>query len=371
MKKILLLTDVAFWEKNAGHCVRILQLVRTLSVNTRLTIAFLERSSIDEATLAATLHCEMIIPERHRPLRPAQYAQLLRKRLRQTSFDCCIVEFIHCSFYLDCLPAATHTILDIHDILCERKASFEHYDNYDQHPDSLTKEIEWATYDLYDHLMVLCETDRRLLGADFPAERLLLCPHPARVTPKMIRPDVRNIGFVGSAWLPNKDGIEQFLLECWPELARRHPVNLTIYGTVANRLISRNWRPRVQITGFVEDTPSIYDSCDLMINPVRFGAGLKIKNIEAMAYGLPLVTTTHGARGLEKAIDHALCIADDPAVWVSVLSDLIEDATARIAFSHNATRFIAENYSEEVCFGPLLNLISSLPQPIPCPATLP
>ncbi|NRB47195.1 MAG: glycosyltransferase family 4 protein [Saprospiraceae bacterium] len=53
--------------------------------------------------------------------------------------------------------------------------------------------------------------------------------------------------------------------------------------------------------GYVPNLQSIFNDIDIMINPVQMGAGLKIKSVEAMANGLPLVTTTHSATGLMKA----------------------------------------------------------------------
>src|SRR5690606_29841009 len=67
----------------------------------------------------------------------------------------------------------------------------------------------------------------------------------------------------------------------------------------------------------------------VVINPVMHGTGLKIKNVEALGYGKPVVTTTVGAEGLELALSRGLIVADSEAEFIQVLSVLVADASVR------------------------------------------
>jgi len=130
-----------------------------------------------------------------------------------------------------------------------------------------------------------------------------------------------------------------------------------LYGTVCGKI---NLSGQAQITckGFAADTDKIYEEADIIINPVRFGAGLKIKNIEALAHGLPLVTTTHGARGIEPGIHKAFLVADDAEGFIQSIGSLIKKATIRKKLRKNAHQFIRDRFSTEQCFNPLINVIN-------------
>jgi len=85
---------------------------------------------------------------------------------------------------------------------------------------------------------------------------------------------------------------------------------------------------------------------------------LKIKNIEALAHGLPLVTTTHGARGIEPGIHKAFLVADDAEGFIQSIGSLIKKATIRKKLRKNAHQFIRDRFSTEQCFNPLINVIN-------------
>ena len=358
MKSVLLLTDVAFWSRSAGHCTRIFELVRTVALHTRLTIVFIGLPGpVDEVILSASLRCELIFLEKDRPRTAAQYGRQMKRLLRLRQFDFCIVEYCHLSYYLDCLPGKPRTILDIHDIMSERSDSFRRF-HYD-HDIPLTREMERAIFQLYDYVIVICDADFNSLKENVPDYGLLLCPHPAETRYKKNRAVASAIGFVGSGYLPNLDAIETFLDHCWPAIAAKYDVSLHIYGNVGYRLAGCPLPASVRRMGFVEDPAKIYEECDVMINPVRFGAGLKIKNIEALAYGLPLITSTHGARGLEKGAGEAFLVADGPAEWIAGTSELMEDYSLRERLSVNANLFIARHFSVTQCFDPLTNLLDT------------
>jgi len=66
-----------------------------------------------------------------------------------------------------------------------------------------------------------------------------------------------------------------------------------------------------------------------IINPIRFGAGLKIKNVEALAHGLPLVTTTHGSRGIEAGVNNAFLYGDEAGEFIQAMASNIESVKLR------------------------------------------
>lgn len=159
--------------------------------------------------------------------------------------------------------------------------------------------------------------------------------------------------FVGGfAHRPNVDGIIWFCEKIAPRLREAGMVfELDIVGSKVNEMILSLARDDVRVVGFVSDHTllSLYEEADVVIAPLRYGAGVKGKVVEAMARGLPVVTTDVGAQGIDTA-GSVLYVANEvadfaaqvlaAADWSSsrerVLAglDLIGDQYSQNAMSH-------------------------------------
>lgn len=124
------------------------------------------------------------------------------------------------------------------------------------------------------------------------------------------------IVFVGNYnHAPNADAVE-YLHRLWKNIAPHLPeAQLHIYGTYIPQKIQELHQPkhRFYISGRVEHIQEVYQNARLMLAPLRFGAGLKGKLLEAAQYGLPSVTTTIGSEGIVTEPEHwPGAIANDP-----------------------------------------------------------
>ncbi len=108
--------------------------------------------------------------------------------------------------------------------------------------------------------------------------------------------------YVGTlSWEANVDGLLWYLEEGWEETSRRHP-DLKFYIVGKNpdqRIVDLAAKhDNVILTGFVEDLEDYYAKCRIFITPLRFGSGVKLKVMNAMFRGLPVVTTPIGSEGM-------------------------------------------------------------------------
>lgn len=110
--------------------------------------------------------------------------------------------------------------------------------------------------------------------------------------------------------------------------------------------------------GFVPQLDRLWSGMDIAINPVRWGSGLKIKTVEALAAGLPLVSTREGARGLEHLAGEVFLMADDADDFAAACRHLLDDVPARRALATSARRWADENLSRDACFGPFFSWLS-------------
>lgn len=132
---------------------------------------------------------------------------------------------------------------------------------------------------------------------------------------------------------PNVDSAAQLVTEIMPRVWERIPnVSVVLAGAEPTPAIERLAGERVRVTGYVPDVRPLFDGARAFVAPLRFGAGMKGKIVQSLAHGLPVVTTSIGAEGIDlqnevNAIiaDEAQAIADgilrlysDEALWSQI-----------------------------------------------------
>ena len=141
----------------------------------------------------------------------------------------------------------------------------------------------------------------------------------------------------------NDDGLSWFLRDGMPELLRLHPdAVLHVIGRGASPQVvalAEEHGDSVRLHGYVEDLDALVGSCCAMVNVLRFGSGVKIKVLDALARGLPVVTTEVGAEGIGES-SPGLVVTGSAAEAGRELARLTDPA-ARVAASRDAARIHA------------------------------
>ena len=269
MKKVLLLTDVNFWELSSGNRARIYSLVKYLSARVQLTVVNTGPAPKNiEDELGKTFNAEFFVLEKTKYLSSTGYGRKLKACLKGRSFDAVIVEYIHSSYFLNFLTEEVMVILDAHDIISQRAHEFKKF-NHAGALYELPEETEKALFGVYDHIIVLCPEDVEKVTEMAGPGKALLCPHPVEICRHPAKQEEKNILFVGSAYLPNIDAINWFIKNCWPQISAKYNVTLTIYGTVCTG-VSTTGHNRVVCKGFVPNINDIYNDACIVIKPCAF-----------------------------------------------------------------------------------------------------
>ena len=171
----------------------------------------------------------------------------------------------------------------------------------------------------------------------------------------VLRPNVTRIGMVASNFHPNVDGLNHFMQKVWPHLTTKD-LQLHLYGNIAAGFRAIRFR-NIHFHGIKPSLQGCYRQLDIVINPVRYGSGLKIKSVEALAHGLPLVTTREGARGLVHLDGKALAIADTDTDFAKAIDSLTNDRASRGAMASEGLAYVAQQLNPAACFAELTEQI--------------
>lgn len=160
--------------------------------------------------------------------------------------------------------------------------------------------------------------------------------------------------FVGGfAHPPNADGVLWFAREIFPLIRQRLAVNFYIVGSKVTEEIQALEQPGsgIVVKGFVsdEELSKLYANCRLVLVPLRYGAGVKGKVIEALYNGVAVVTTSIGAEGIEGA-QGAMEIADQPEDFAEAVVGLYGNPQRCAQMSRAAQDYVQEHHSIEAAW---------------------
>lgn len=154
-----------------------------------------------------------------------------------------------------------------------------------------------------------------------------------------------DILYVGTMkWKPNTDAVKWFLYEVIPLLKLELPnIKIKIIGKNAEEKIKYQDK-NVEIRGFVDSLDEEYRSAKLSINPSISGGGIKVKLMEAAAFGLPIISTSYGLSGFMEDIQYGLMVKDTPKDFADAIVRLLENEGLREEYSHRIYEYAQKNF---------------------------
>jgi len=210
---------------------------------------------------------------------------------------------------------------------------------------------------LADRVVAVSEADKSALQRLVPGLDVTIIPNGVDIEfyndqPKLGHWDldigICSLVFTGKMdFRPNVDAVLWFCQEVLPLVRRQTPdVHFYIVGQSPHRRVMRlTDDPAVIVTGYVDDVrPYIAGACVYVI-PLRIGGGTRLKVLEAMAMGKPIVSTSLGCEGFEGLVPgRELLVGDTPAEFAQRVIELLDDAPRRERLGRAARRFVEERY---------------------------
>jgi glycosyltransferase involved in cell wall biosynthesis len=258
------------------------------------------------------------------------------------------------------LPVADYhgirTIIDTHDVLSRRSASQIAAGLHPQYRISEAEEIRLLS--VAHAVLAIQPEEAGILSSMLPCRRIILAEHPVQPDATLrLGTDTDVVLFVGSQAQHNVDGIVRFLEEQWPQVLKLVPsAHMRIVGGVCESLDRKlHACENVDLVGVVDDLGKEYSGASIVIYPARFGSGLKIKSVEALAHGKMLVSTPIGVEGLAEGVNSFVLTPFDK--MGGVVATLLKDPTRRAFYEKAAFEYAQQRFSPERCFAELYEYI--------------
>ncbi len=216
-----------------------------------------------------------------------------------------------------------------------------------------------------DQVHVMSEADAEYLAAYLPAsKRGSIRVVPNGVDTEFYRPPAEDaerqrerLLFVGNfQHLPNADALDFWLEEVWPLVrARASRAELTVVGAnCPPRVLAYDGLDGVTVVGPAPDMSPYYRGHRALVAPLRAGSGTRLKILEAMACGLPVVSTGLGAEGIACTGGENILVAESPAPLAEAVLALLADDGLCSRLAAAARRLVEERYDWEASAQALL-----------------
>lgn len=279
----------------------------------------------------------------------AACARYVRELLVRHTYDVIIVSYVFYSRLLESVPGSVLKLIDTHDVFSDR------YRLYKEHGQageffSTTREQEGKALDRADVVLAIQEWDathfRSLTGKPVAVVGHLARP-AADAGARGADPKTRTMLFVGGPMGINVHGVTWFIDQVLPLVRRQVPeAELWLVGGICDRV--GEGMPGVRRLGFVGGLDELYRRVAVVINPQRFGTGLSIKSVDALAHGAPLVTTASGARGLEEGAGVAFLQANSAGEFGESLVQLLREPVQAEALAGRGAAFASGYYQRNL-----------------------
>ena len=214
------------------------------------------------------------------------------------------------------------------------------------------RQFEAQLYRQFDLVTMVSAEDQHTVSAVLGRDtgRLALVPNGVDCQhnrPGLAQPIPYHLVFNGAlSYVANFNAMRWFLTEVYPTIQEACPaVTLSITGsTTGVDLQALPLHPGVQMTGFVKDIRPIIAGAAACIAPILEGGGSRLKILEAMALGTPVIATTKGAEGLEVVFGKHLLVTDDPEEFAQYTLALLYEPALRQRLTTQARHLVEEHY---------------------------
>jgi len=242
---------------------------------------------------------------------------LFQKIIKKNKYDFIIIGYVYWANLLkENIPPNIIKVLTIEDFISKKL----HEDGLSPINIEVSIKEEIERVNLFDKVICLSYEELQFFSKFAPNPEYYYLPVFMEAKSKKSEKKVYDILFIGFDNFSNRNGLKWFFDQVYPLLDKK--LNILIAGKISKFAPQL---PNVTCVEYFEDIGDAYARSKITINPLQDGTGMKVKVIESMSYGIPIVNTPRGLCGLKSDIVHNFIIAEDPGDFARQIEKLISD----------------------------------------------
>lgn len=262
------------------------------------------------------------------------------KILSDNQYDCVIISYLYWSKLVGNkkLLKNTNLFIDTHDFLTSQ---FQRVEDF-----KLGKwfEKEISLLNDFDKILTV-SIEEQFVFSQFTNKEVKIVPHTLANKSNLKKVPTYDIVYVASDNNHNKKAAEWFFTQVYPLLSPE--VSICVVGRIVNYIDDY---PNVEKIVFVEDLDDVYTTSKVAICPMLSGTGVKIKVIEAMSFGIPVVCNDRGVDGLANKSHNGCLVTNNEAEFARNIEKLLSDSDFYNKISEEAKVYFNENHNQETVY---------------------
>jgi glycosyltransferase involved in cell wall biosynthesis len=228
------------------------------------------------------------------------------------------------------------------------------------------KKFEQEVLSKVDAIIPITDYDKHLFGQMGFKKEIFTCITGVNVEQYQAKNNVqvknKTVFYFGSMdWMPNQEAVKWFLENCWQKISKAVPDSkFVIAGRGMPQSFKQLNQPNVLVVENVKDGKLFFEQHQIMVVPLLSGSGLRIKIIEGMAYGKPIVSTSIGAEGIYCDQKKDLIIADKAEEFSNAVIELLMNVDKRVELEKNASAFAYKEFDNKKVVSGLVDFYNRL-----------
>jgi glycosyltransferase involved in cell wall biosynthesis len=383
--KILVITYLFPYPPDGGYKLRVFNSIRELSVQNRVDLLCFEDRDIDELHLEKMeTYCGMVrlgkkpqlsfSRKAYRYLKDITSAvpvslvsswdrekiRLIREITEKTVYDAIIAEHLlaghlvhQCNGFPEekAVTAIINHNVEHHLYESINSGKYSFLRPYHHLQSRAMRRYEKKVNELFDIIVVMSEEDRRMFRELSPGLEPVVLPNAVDLELFFLRrslPSNHDFYYAGNLnYYPNSDAVRHFMEEVFLLVRSAVPdCRFFIIGGNPPKEVSRFHNGKnVIVTGYLEDIRNLTGNCRASVVPLRLGSGTRLKIVEAMSMGIPVVSTGKGAEGLDVTDGLDIMLADKPEEFALKLAALLKDDSIALRIGLKGRELVENRYS--------------------------
>jgi glycosyltransferase involved in cell wall biosynthesis len=227
------------------------------------------------------------------------------------------------------------------------------------------RDNEFALMKKADLIITVSVNEKKIIQKNSGLENIIIFGHPVQIQDNIVEFNPRkDILFVGSFLAPNgpnDDAIIYFVKEVWPNVQKQLFCKLYIVGINPPDQIQKLTSPSIIVTGFVPNLEEFYNNCRVFVVPHRYAAGIPLKLIEAMSYGIPSVVSGLIASQLNLSNEQEVLVSQNADDFIKNVIRLYQNQDLWNKLQKNSFEYIKKESDPEKIRDTIDQIVNTVP----------